>query len=140
MAGWKRADPYRRESIPPSEAHLCQLAFCAPPPAVPLSRPWIAELARSSDEGVGARAVLPLRPVPVEQRVGHVRLQLAVAPAVGDAFVAGVVAAAFGIDVIGEGDPFPVRRPERIGDAGGDRRERMGLAAAEGKKPEVRLP
>ena len=80
---------------------------------------------------MAALDLAPLRPVAIEQRVGHVRLQLPLAPAVADFLVAGVVGVALRVDVGGEGDPLPVGRPERIGDAGGDVRELPRLAAGE---------
>src|SRR5207248_6260795 len=89
------------------------------------------------DERVRRLSVAPRRPVAIEKRVGHVRLQLPFLPAIGDTLVAGVVAVALGIDVAVERDPFPVRRPERIGSTAGDRRQLSRFAALERKKPDV---
>ena len=97
------------------------------------ARRQVAHLLRGhvGEQRVRDLAVAPLRPVAIEQRVGHVRLQLPLAPAVGDLLVAGVVGVALRIDVGGERDRLAVRRPERIGDAGGDLRQLLRLAAAE---------
>ena len=89
------------------------------------------------EERVRGLAIAPLRPVAIEQRIGHVRLELPFAPAVGDLLVAGVVGVALGIDVGGEGDPLAVGRPERVGDARGDGCELPRLAAGERQQIEV---
>jgi len=68
----------------------------------------------------------------VEQRIGHVGVERAFAPALFDLLVASIVGA-FGIDVARERDPFPIRRPERIANSRGKYGELSGFATAGGR-------
>jgi len=69
-------------------------------------------------EYMSSSAVLPFIPVAIKQVVGHVSFERPVVPGLRYSLVAGVVAAAFRIDIGGEGDRFSVRRPQRIGYTG----------------------
>ena len=60
------------------------------------------------------------RPMAIEQRIGHVGVERALAPALLDLLVASIVGAAFRIDVARKRDPFAVRGPERVGNSGGN--------------------
>ena len=84
------------------------------------------------EKNMRALAVFPLRPMAVEQRIGHVGVERAFAPALFDLLVASIVGAAFGIDVARERDPFPIRRPERIANSRGNIGELSGFATAGG--------
>ena len=89
-------------------------------------------------QDVSARAVLPLGPVTIEERIGHVRLERALVPRLRRLLVARLVCA-FGVDVGCERDPLAVGRPDGIGDSSREMRQRLGLAAVEGQHEQVRV-
>ena len=60
-------------------------------------------------QDVCALAVLPFGPMAIEQRIGHVGVERALAPALFDLLVASIVGAAFRIDVARKRDRFSVR-------------------------------
>ena len=60
-------------------------------------------------QDVGTLTVFPLRPVAVEQRIGQMSVERALAPALVELFVTGIVGAAFRIDVARKRDPSSVR-------------------------------
>jgi len=66
-----------------------------------------------------------------------VGVERAFAPALFDLLVASIVGAAFRIDVARKGDPFAIRRPERIANSRGNIGELSGFATAGGD--DVRL-
>ena len=87
---------------------------------------------------MGSRAVLPLGPVAIEERVGHVRLERALVPRLRRLLVARVVLA-FRVDVGCKRDPLAVGRPDRIGDPGREVRQRLRLAAVQRQHEQVRV-
>ena len=101
---------------------------------IEVTRRQVAHRAGGSvgQQDVCALAVFPFGPVAVEQRIGHMGVERALAPALFDLLVASIVGAAFRINVARKRDPFAVRRPERVGDSGGNVGELPGLATAGG--------
>ena len=101
----------------------------------------IADLAGGhfGQQDMRALAVLPIGPVAIEQAIGHVGLQLAFTPALGDLLVARVVGAAFGVDVARKRDPFPIGRPQRIAGARRYVGDLARLAAGDRQDVQVRI-
>ena len=60
-------------------------------------------------QDVCALAVLPFGPMALEQRIGHVGVERALAPSLFDLLIASIVGAAFEIDVARKRDRFSVR-------------------------------
>ena len=112
VRGERELLPVRREieAAAPSHGEGRRVEVAGRQVADRLARVGLGEV---EEEDVRPRAVLPVRPVAVEEGVGEVRLDLVRLPRVGGLLVAGGVGAAGGDDVGGEDDEAAVLREPR---------------------------